>query len=817
MIWIKEYEITILGKKKGNAGIGHPGLSKKHAYQQREKTLGVEYDRLGKVNKVFVFFSIFSFHLRITYSDILTHGGEVLTSIQKYDRTIASDDEEDTGNIGADVVKAAHFGGGDLEKNRYHSEKLSRKEVIADIIARTKQARQEKQDAKDEQETAIEKIDLRYNQLLDKVQNVLRPIGATKAEKVEKDDYDKLAFMLKVDADARSTPAERTKTVEEVAIKEKEKLEEMENLRIARMDIQRNKRVHISADADFNRSFNDSEKKRIKQADNFMVRFDSQGKLIDGEKVGIKILKYQLVVCYLCSIKFKFSKLIDLLGLYPTCKMGTIIERIVKCNHPSLQKGNKQKLMKLFLLLLRLFDDTAQETPTENSILIIEILTKSLFDIMKFDIEYSVRCMRAFIRQNWKLRSGKVRRSEPSFTIIALLRYDFILIYNIMLNINLLLMWILLYESFFRLVASLYPVSDVWHPVCTPAMALAAVTLANCYVTSLSVLARQVLVVTVIGDFVENSKRYIPEAISFLRGALLLAVENSDNERAPSVAFPLSLPHRRMLYIDDAIDREVVVEPLVLGQVFDAKNSDSLDDTPLNKCRVLRALVAIIQKFRLIYAAHEHTFTALFTPFLKLLKRIPINRLPSVLSEEIDALIQSVEAECMRKMRLTQLSQVKTEKRFSFSYMIKMLEPRFEENFDPERPRVSRDSNRKGASAEKKKLQHLYKKEMRGAIKELRKDNSFLNRKQRKDVQAKDRDRRMKMKKLMQADYFLPGGIGMIHNIILARRSYAVISYDYCIVCQAKHFKMSVAEAKDWKSSLTLPAKDRRFKTAVRI
>lgn len=60
--------------------------------------------------------------------------------------------------------------------------------------------------------------------------------------------------------------------------------------------------------------------------------------------------------------------------------------------------------------------------------------------------------------------------------------------------------------------------------------------------------------------------------------------------------------------------------------------------------------------------------------------------------------------------------------------MLKMLEPEFEYNFDPERPRKNRDSSRKGPAAEKNKLNHLYKKEMRGAIRELRKDTKYLGR-----------------------------------------------------------------------------------------
>ncbi|KAJ1373929.1 hypothetical protein KIN20_036490 [Parelaphostrongylus tenuis] len=90
------------------------------------------------------------------------------------------------------------------------------------------------------------------------------------------------------------------------------------------------------------------------------------------------------------------------------------------------------------------------------------------------------------------------------------------------------------------------------------------------------------------------------------------------------------------------------------------------------------------------------------------------------------------------------MSQVVTEKS-----MLKMLEPRFEAHFDPERPRMNRDQKRKGARAEKEKLQYLVKKETRGAIKELRKDASFLSRKKRKETAAKDRDRREKTKRIM--------------------------------------------------------------------
>ncbi|RCN39144.1 Nop14-like family protein [Ancylostoma caninum] len=745
----------VLGKKKGAIGVGHPGLSRKRAYEQREKTIGVEHDRIGKVNKIIdrrigeknqSITSEEKASLRFTaervkhlkkgskfnltddnddYQDMLTHGGKALTTIQKYDKTLASDDEDDVGNIGADVVKVAHFGGGDLD-SATNGEKPTRKDIIADLIARTKQARENKQNAKDDMETATEELDAKYLKILDKVKNAFRPTGATKAEKVERDDYDKLAISLKIDADARATPAERTKTAEELAMEEKLHLEELESLRLARMNAEKNKRGHLSVDAEDRK---DGSKKKRK-TDGFEVRFDSSGALLDKDKVervtkkkvaidsddeltdeefedeneeelddllGENEAREDLEVPFVFEMPRSFKALVGLLEKYPSHKMGVVLERLIKCHHPGLAEGNKKLLSQLFLYLLRLFDDYSLSSPTEESVKILGTLTKTLYSLLRFDVEFSVRCVRALIRQNWKKRMNSPK-SPTSFSLIALL----------------------------RLIASLFPVSDRWHPVCSPAMALAAVTLAKCHIQNLNILAQQILLVTVVADYVEESKRFIPEALAFCHGALLMAVENEENERAPSTAFPISLPHRRMLYITENLRKDATVEPVKFSEVFTDNERQvftyAMHDSDMKRCRVLRSLIAVVQKYRVIYAAHEHTFTATFSPFVDLLKRIPVSRLPTIVADEIEALTRSMEAECKTRSRLTQMSRVTTEKS-----MLKMLEPRFEEDFDPERPRLSRDQKRKGAKAEKEKLQHLVKKETRGAIKELAKIRRSLS------------------------------------------------------------------------------------------
>ncbi|ETN85288.1 hypothetical protein NECAME_16827 [Necator americanus] len=486
----------VLGKKKGSLGVGHPGLSRKRAYEQRTKTIGVEHERLGKVNK----WNLMTRYLRFTaervkhlkkgskfnltddydnHEDTLTHGGKALTSIQKFDKTIASDDEDDVGNIGADVVKVAHFGGGDLDSTTTAGEKLSRKDVIADLIARTRQARENKQNAKDDMETITEELDAKYLKILDKVKETFRPVGATKSEKVTKDDYDTLALTLKFDADARATPAERTKTAEELAAEEKLHLEELESLRIARMNAEKNKRGHVSVDAD---NISDGPRKKSKK-DGFEVRFDSSGAFLDKDKVE------------------------------HVTKKKVAIDSDDELTDEEMEDENEEDL-----------DDLIDENDVCTPAMALAAVTLAKCHIQNLSV---------------------LARQILLVTVVA----DFV-------------------EESKRLIASLFPVSDKWHPVCTPAMALAAVTLAKCHIQNLSVLARQILLVTVVADFVEESKRFVPEAVAFCQGALLMAVENEENERAPSTAFPISLPHRRMLYIVENLPKDAAVEPLKFSEVF---------------------------------------------------------------------------------------------------------------------------------------------------------------------------------------------------------------------------------------------------------
>ncbi|MFH4979198.1 hypothetical protein AB6A40_005907, partial [Gnathostoma spinigerum] len=176
--------------------VGTPSLSRKKALKSRADSLAIEYDRLGKANKIIDrrkgekdprlneeersaqrfaaerMRKTNKFQLADEDDALLTHKGSTLTTIQKYDRTLDVDeDEENEGEIGADVVSVAHFGGGSAieadEKNRENDDrKQTRKEALAELIAKTKKQRYDKQAAREEQVNETERLDEEWKILM---------------------------------------------------------------------------------------------------------------------------------------------------------------------------------------------------------------------------------------------------------------------------------------------------------------------------------------------------------------------------------------------------------------------------------------------------------------------------------------------------------------------------------------------------------------------------------------------------------------------------------------------------------------------------
>ncbi|TFK43882.1 nucleolar protein 14 [Crucibulum laeve] len=199
--------------------------------------------------------------------DELTHYGQSLSKLDDFDGVglgLESDEDENSGQIGG----KAHFGGfgdedEDEDENGEPARKKSKAEVMAEVIAKSKEHKILRQMAREKDDNLRHELDNEFASLRDllylpdpsstgtnsiplgRVRSdgpasstaeepaVYDPVLMALAPETQDEDYERhvreLAF------DKRSKPKDRTKTEEEVALAEKEALEKAEKQRRKRM------------------------------------------------------------------------------------------------------------------------------------------------------------------------------------------------------------------------------------------------------------------------------------------------------------------------------------------------------------------------------------------------------------------------------------------------------------------------------------------------------------------------------------------------------------------------------------------------------
>ena len=150
--------------------------------------------------------------------------------------------------IAANIVRKAHFGGGEGEgegegEDDYDPDRpKSKKEVMNEIIAKSKQGKLERQKAKQEDEELLDKLDHDFSDVKALLMGIsgAQPREASKKPVLElfkkdgnDDGYDKIVRELA--SDKRSHPTDRMKSSMELAREEKNRLETLEDDRLRRM------------------------------------------------------------------------------------------------------------------------------------------------------------------------------------------------------------------------------------------------------------------------------------------------------------------------------------------------------------------------------------------------------------------------------------------------------------------------------------------------------------------------------------------------------------------------------------------------------
>ncbi|XP_027037979.1 nucleolar protein 14-like [Pocillopora damicornis] len=266
----------ILGRKlKHDKGL--PGISRSKAIKKRQKTLLVEHKQKNKANmfidrrfgeydekmsleeKMLKRFTMEKKHHHDRHGkyrledEELTHLGQSLGDIDKFEDVQLSDDDDDDDmdkSAEADHVRELHFGGF-LTKKRADDEQTSgkhksKKEIMEEVVAKAKIKKHERQMAKEETITLTDKLDQDWKNVKNLI-SLKRPHTEEVVSKV--DDYDIAVKQLAFEIKGKAT--DRLKSEHEIAKEEQERLEKLELERQRRMrglPAVAEKPKHISAD-----------------------------------------------------------------------------------------------------------------------------------------------------------------------------------------------------------------------------------------------------------------------------------------------------------------------------------------------------------------------------------------------------------------------------------------------------------------------------------------------------------------------------------------------------------------------------------------
>ncbi|KAF1818840.1 Nop14-like protein [Dissoconium aciculare CBS 342.82] len=669
----------------------------------------------------------------------LTHGGKRIEDLEAddFDEQVSHGSDEDEGDDGElfrkkrprdieddDGTEPADTAQDDEQPER----KRSKKEIMQEVVAKSKMYKYERQKVKEDDDDLREALDKDMGDVLSLLYGVKQPKPAAKpvsssAEdagpkinperqklldgmdraKVDR-DYDVRLKQLALDT--RAKPSDRSKTAEEKAADEAERLRKLEEKRLKRMqgeDVSDDERQIKAVEEagpdedDFDEAvdfgFTSSNVKSkatdalvLDDEDEFALDEDliasgSEAGLSDIDSVdesddesddsegrapaedeedefirdilgddmvkaagskkanGVATGSNTAGIAYTYPCARNHAEFLEIVGPLPADQLITVIQRIRALYHPSLSATNKDSMADFSCALV---DHLSYMALEGQPMTIAEQVIRHLHSLSR---TYPSQIANAFRKH----LAAFHERGQPTAGDLMIL----------------------------TAIGSIYPTSDHWHQVVTPAITLMAKWLslnnpapgANEDDKSMGTGA---FLVALCLKYQTLSKRYIPEVVRYLERLFTAA----------STEATLSLdPHIENL--------------LTAADMYHDKSA----------------------------------FVQTFTPFLSLLKRLNLRKPHARLT-----LLISTARLNLRPLELHHHRPLP----------IRMSIPKFEESFNPDK---HYDPDK--ARSDGKKLQAEYKRERKGALRELRKDANFVAREQLREKKERDVEYEKKYRRLV--------------------------------------------------------------------
>ncbi|KAF8897899.1 nucleolar protein 14 [Infundibulicybe gibba] len=787
-----------VGGRKLKGVTGRPAQSKQAGIEQRKKTLLKEYEEKGRAGGIVdrrfgendPSMSLEERMLErftkerqraskgaafnLEDEDELTHYGQSLSKLDDFDNVGLGleDDDEDaaSGQIEKEIVKRTHFGGfgedgDDDEVSEEPARKKSKAEVMAEVMNKSKEHRLRRQMEKEQEDNVRHQLDEDFDSLRDLLyapdpsstgSNSV-PLGrpstetstqlkATELAPVPQDlDYDQQVRELAFDK--RAKPKDRTKTEEELAIEEKEALEIAERKRRKRM---------LGLDDSDTEDENASRKKRRKGGDDLEDDFaedddewdglgpglgnglngagaedaseseddenggsegseegsgsDSEQSSDDSEveageheelvpssqpgkgKAKQGVSSYGLPFTFPCPATHE--EFLGIINGVDDADVPTVVKRIRTLHHASLAPENKFKLQALATVLV------------DHILYITAPLHLAEFMVGKL----------ALMHKNLKrgLSRGPLDQTAKTWPGLPEL-------------------------SFLRILGAIWPTSDLNHAVISPTRILIGAYLGLCRVRSLADIASGLFLCTLSIQFEELSKRYIPEAVSFLTNTVLFLAPHS--YEAPSL--PGSFPSPDF---GSELCQSLAIKPGKKLNDYAARKANLVELLTLKQPNELAKLDLLNLSFQLLgKCAEMHKgldgFIEIYEPVLQIFQHVHERK---KLPENLQAQLSSKRDMLGRLLKFAGQSRQPLCLQAHKPIPIPSYIPKFEATTSSYLRRQDPDHEKNETS----KLRSQYKQERKGAIRELRKDARFLAGVEQQKQREKDHEYSRNMKRV---------------------------------------------------------------------
>lgn len=440
------------------------------------------------------------------------------------------------------------------------------------------------------------------------------------------------------------------------------------------------------SETDVNKSKDTSVKKsptKKKAAAAYEANKGTKVKILTDEERKAMMEKAQKELPYTFELPQKYKDLEKLLKKYGADHQAVILERMIKCNHPKVEPTNRERMTTLFAFLLQYVNDLASGDDPVHCFTVLDRILPFLYDLSHINPADTTKCFLEVIKEKqFEYRGSK--EFPPLDTLV-----------------------------FLRIVSSLYSVSDFRHGIASPCVIFISQILTHSRVSNRSDISSGLFLVTVLLEYTQLSKRYLPAALNFLAGVLYLSIRKKSVHQIKVVPPFKSVGELSSLLV------------LKKQTAFDAESrliATDLTETEIDNSFKVRAFNTTVQLVIHIFSNLNNCgLQFLAEPFSKYLDKIDLKHYPEECKENVSALLKVIERINSEPLTflVPELKRPKT---------LRQLEPKYERIYDDRRDR----SKNAGNAAIRKGLQRKIKKETKGAVREIRRDNAFLSKVQLK-------------------------------------------------------------------------------------